>query len=56
LIYNIWQRCLKDIVVETPAFGRMVLLLAFYALYYGVLARDLAEMCAERMAFGIGVG
>jgi RING finger protein 121 len=30
------------------------LLLMFYALYYGVMARDLAEICAEKMATGIG--
>ena len=30
------------------------ILLLFYALYYGVMARDLAEICAEKMASGIG--
>ena len=27
----------------------------FYALYYGVLARDVAEICTEKMVAGIGV-
>ena len=31
------------------------LLLMFYALYYGVLARDVAEICTEKMVAGIGV-
>ena len=30
------------------------ILLLFYAVYYGVMARDLAEICAEKMASGIG--
>ena len=30
------------------------ILLLFYAVYYGVMARDLAEICAEKMATGIG--
>jgi len=30
------------------------LLLMFYALYYGVMARDVAEICTERMVTGIG--
>ena len=32
----------------------MGILLLFYAVYYGVMARDLAEICAEKMASGIG--
>ena len=31
------------------------LLLMFYALYYGVMARDVAEICTEKMVSGIGV-
>ncbi|KAJ8297928.1 hypothetical protein KUTeg_024459 [Tegillarca granosa] len=31
------------------------LLLLFYGLYYGVVARDFAEVCAEVMAAQIGV-
>ena len=31
------------------------LLMMFYALYYGVLARDVAEICTEKMVSGIGV-
>ncbi len=31
------------------------LLLLFYALYYGVMARDFAEICAEKMASSLGV-
>ena len=31
------------------------LLMMFYALYYGVLARDVAEICTEKMVAGIGV-
>ena len=30
------------------------ILLMFYALYYGVMARDLAEICAEKMASRLG--
>lgn len=30
------------------------ILLMFYALYYGVMARDFAEICAEKMASRIG--
>ena len=30
------------------------ILLMFYALYYGVMARDFAEICAEKMAANIG--
>ncbi len=26
----------------------------FYALYYGVMARDFAEICAEKMASNVG--
>ena len=26
----------------------------FYALYYGVMARDVAEICTEKMVSGIG--
>jgi len=28
----------------------------FYGLYYGVLGRDIAEVCADKMASHIGVG
>jgi hypothetical protein len=31
------------------------LLVLFYGLYFGVLARDFAEICAARMASTIGV-
>ena len=31
------------------------LLLLFYGLYYGVLGRDFAEICSEKMAAHIGV-
>ena len=31
------------------------LLLMFYALYYGVMARDVAEICTEKMVSQIGV-
>lgn len=31
------------------------LLLIFYGLYYGVLGRDIAEVCADKMASHIGV-
>ena len=30
------------------------ILMMFYALYYGVMARDTAEICAEKMASNIG--
>lgn len=30
--------------------------LLFYGLYYGVLGRDFAEMCADFMASTVGVG
>jgi len=32
------------------------MLLLFYGLYYGVLGRDFAEVCTDRMASQIGVG
>ena len=32
----------------------MGILLLFYAVYYGVMARDLAEICAEKIASGLG--
>ena len=28
----------------------------FYGIYYGVLGRDMAESCTDRMASKIGVG
>ena len=31
------------------------LLLLFYGLYYGVIGRDLAEVCADMMASHLGV-
>jgi RING finger protein 121 len=31
------------------------LLFLFYGLYYGVLGRDIAEICADKMASHIGV-
>ena len=31
------------------------ILMMFYALYYGVMARDFAEICAEKMVSRIGV-
>ena len=31
------------------------ILLMFYALYYGVVARDVAEYCTEKMVVQIGV-
>lgn len=31
------------------------MLLIFYGLYYGVLGRDIAEICADKMASHIGV-
>jgi hypothetical protein len=31
------------------------LLFVFYGLYYGVLGRDIAEICADKMASHIGV-
>ena len=34
---------------------QMGLMVLFYAMYYGVLARDCAEICASRMASTIGV-
>ena len=30
-------------------------LFVFYGLYYGVLGRDLAEVCADKMASHVGV-
>lgn len=30
-------------------------LAVFYAMYYGVLARDIAEICANRLASKLGV-
>ena len=30
------------------------LMCMFYALYYGVMARDFAEICSEKMAANIG--
>lgn len=32
------------------------MLFLFYGLYYGVLGRDVAEICADKMAAHIGVG
>lgn len=31
------------------------LIFLFYGLYYGVLGRDIAEICADKMATHIGV-
>jgi RING finger protein 121 len=31
------------------------LLLVFYGLYYGVLGRDISEICADKMASHVGV-
>lgn len=31
------------------------ILLIFYGLYYGVLGRDLSEICTDKMAASIGV-
>ncbi len=32
------------------------LLLLFYGLYFGVVSRDFAEVCSDKMASRIGVG
>lgn len=32
------------------------ILLVFYSMYYGVLGRDLSEICADKMAAHVGVG
>lgn len=32
------------------------LLFLFYGLYYGVLGRDIAEICSDKMASHVGVG
>lgn len=33
----------------------VALLFIFYGLYYGVMGRDISEICADKMAVNIGV-
>ena len=40
--------------VKPSAWMDTGLLAMFYALYYGVMARDFAEICTEKMAANIG--
>jgi len=37
------------------SFFETAFVLAFYALYFGVLGRDFADLCSERMATSLGV-
>lgn len=45
LIFNVQPQSWIDVAI----------LLIFYGLYYGVLGRDIAEICADKMASHIGV-
>jgi hypothetical protein len=52
LVLAVWGSVLAG------AFGSLVgpaVLLVLYGIYFGVLGRDLAEVCAERMASTMGV-
>lgn len=40
---------------EPPVWMDPAILVIFYGVYYGVLARDLSEICSERLASNIGV-
>lgn len=40
---------------QPPAWMDVGLLFVFYGLYYGVLGRDLSEICSDKMACNIGV-
>ena len=41
--------------VKPQVFMDAGILMMFYALYYGVMARDFAEICTEKMVSRIGV-
>lgn len=40
---------------EPPVWMDPAILFIFYGVYYGVLGRDLSEICSERLASNIGV-
>ena len=42
------------VLVSTPTAIDAGVLLLFYGMYYGVLCRDIAEICSDRMASKIG--
>ena len=42
------------VLVATPTAIDAGVLLLFYGMYYGVLCRDIAEICSDRMASRIG--
>lgn len=41
--------------IKTNDWMDAAMTLLFYGLYYGVVGRDFAELCADRMAVHIGV-
>jgi len=41
--------------IKSPVWMDWGTLLIFYGLYFGVLGRDIAEICADKMASHIGV-
>lgn len=42
-------------MVEVHSLSTMGILLVFYGIYFGVIGRDLAEFCSDRMAQTMGV-
>ena len=52
LLMSFWLFCCRIKPEDAMDFGISLL---FYGLYYGVLERDFAEMCADYMASTIGV-
>lgn len=42
-------------IIQPGYIGSIGLLLVFYGLYFGVMVRDCAEICADKMASIIGV-
>ena len=56
--YTWINRIKNDLKMTNPDFDFRMdlgLILMFYALYYGVMARDIAEICTEKMVSQIGV-
>ena len=46
----------SDLLVKPGAFANTGIRMMFYGLYYGVLGRDAAELCADRLAVSMGYG
>ena len=46
---------LTSLVHRRPEVFQAALLMAFYGVYFGVLSRDIADLCSDTIAQGLGV-